>query len=111
MTRTTGLILAAASLAAAGGQVLFKVGAQHRTHFAAFINAPILLGLLLYGLGTALWIYALSQEKLVVVYAFTVLTFALVYLGSVLLLGETLTLKACCGVALVLGGLFLLTAA
>ena len=111
MTRTTGLILAAASLAAAGGQVLFKVGAQHRTHFAAFINVPILLGLLLYGLGTALWIYALSQEKLVVVYAFTILTFALVYIGSVLLLGETLTLKACCGVALVLGGLFLLTAA
>lgn len=64
MTRTTGLILAAASLAAAGGQVLFKVGAQHRTHFAAFINVPILLGLLLYGLGTALWIYALSQEKI-----------------------------------------------
>jgi drug/metabolite transporter (DMT)-like permease len=111
MTRTTGPILAFASLAAAGGQLLFKIGAQHRTQLAAFINAPILIGLLLYGVGTVLWIYALAREKLVVVYAFTVLTFAMVYLGSVLLLGETLTLKGCCGVALVLSGLFLLTTA
>jgi drug/metabolite transporter (DMT)-like permease len=109
LTRTSALLLTAASMAAASGQLLFKVGAQHRTQLAAFVNVPILLGLLLYGLGTLLWIYALSKEKLVVVYAFTVLTFALVYIGSVLLLGETLTPKACCGVALVLGGLFLLS--
>jgi drug/metabolite transporter (DMT)-like permease len=110
MTRTSTLLLSGASLAAAGGQLLFRVGAQHKNTLADFINAPIIFGLLLYGLGTVLWIYTLSKEKLVVVYAFTVLTFALVYLGSVFLLGETLNARAVCGIALVMGGLYLLAA-
>lgn len=108
MTRTSALLLSAASLAAAGGQLLFRLGAQHKTTLWEFINAPILAGLLLYGIGTALWIYTLSQEKLLVVYAFTALTFALVYLGSVLILGETLTMRAIFGIAFVMSGLYLL---
>jgi uncharacterized membrane protein len=46
-----------------------------------------------------------------VAYAFTALTFVLVYLGAVLTLGESLTLKAGGGVLLVLAGLYLLAAA
>lgn len=110
MKLTSVLSLGAASLAAAAGQLLFKLGAGQKTQFLQFVNAPILTGLALYGLGTVLWIYALSKERLVVAYAFTVLTFALVYLGSVLLLGESLTVRASCGVVLVLGGLYLLAA-
>jgi multidrug transporter EmrE-like cation transporter len=109
VTRASALLLAAASLAAAGGQLLLKAGAQHRTQLAAFFNAPILIGLPLYRLGTVLWSYVLSKEKLVVVYAVTVLRFALVYLASILMMGETLTLRVSCGVPLVLGGLYLLT--
>jgi drug/metabolite transporter (DMT)-like permease len=101
-------MLLAASLAAACGQLLLKVGAQHKTQLADFLNSAIALGLLLYLCGTILWIYVLSKEKLVVVYAFTALTFVLVYLGALLTLGESLTLKAGGGVALVLAGLYLL---
>ncbi len=111
MTPSSILMLLAASLAAAGGQLLLKVGAQHRTHAAEFLNTPIAIGLLLYLCGTVLWIYVLSKEKLVMVYAFTALTFVLVYLGAVLTLGETLTLKAGGGVLLVLAGLYLLASA
>lgn len=110
MTRTSVLLLSGASLAAAAGQLLFRVGAQDKTSLSEFINAPILLGLLLYVLGTLLWIYTLSKEKLVVVYAFTVLTFALVYIGSMFLLGESLGARGVCGIALVMGGLYLLAA-
>jgi drug/metabolite transporter (DMT)-like permease len=110
MTRTSVLLLSGASLAAAAGQLLFRVGAQDKTSLSEFINAPILLGLLLYGLGTLLWIYTLSKEKLVVVYAFTVLTFALVYIGSMFWLGESLGARGVCGIALVMGGLYLLAA-
>ena len=85
-----------------------KVGAQGRVHALEFLNAPVAFGLLLYLCGTILWIYVLSKEKLVVVYAFTALTFVLVYLGAVLTLGESLTLRASGGVALVLAGLYLL---
>lgn len=108
MTLPSLLMLLAASLAAACGQLLLKVGAQGRVHALEFLNAPVAFGLLLYLCGTILWIYVLSKEKLVVVYAFTALTFVLVYLGAVLTLGESLTLRASGGVALVLAGLYLL---
>ncbi|MFI4868910.1 MAG: hypothetical protein ACHQDD_06120 [Steroidobacterales bacterium] len=108
MTLSSILMLLAASLAAAAGQLLLKVGAQHKTHAVEFLNTPMAIGLLLYLCGTVLWIYVLSKEKLVLVYAFTALTFVLVYLGAVLTLGESLTLKAGGGVLLVLAGLYLL---
>jgi len=108
MTPSSILMLLAASLAAAGGQLLLKLGAQHKIHAVEFLNAPIAIGLLLYLCGTVLWIYVLSREKLVMVYAFTALTLVLVYLGAVLTLGESLSLKAGGGVLLVLAGLYLL---
>jgi drug/metabolite transporter (DMT)-like permease len=110
VTRSAIAMVLAASLAAAGGQLLFKVGAQHRTHFLQFANLPIAIGLVLYALGTVLWIAALSREKLLLVYAFTGLTFVLVYLGGTLLLGEPFTPKAACGAGLILGGLYLIVA-
>jgi drug/metabolite transporter (DMT)-like permease len=108
VTLSSLLMLLAASLAAACGQLLLKVGAQGRIHALEFANPPVTFGLLLYLCGTILWIYVLSKEKLVVVYAFTALTFVLVYLGAVLTLGESLTIRAGGGVALVLAGLYLL---
>ena len=102
-------LLVAASFSAAGGQLLFKVGAQNRRTLLAFINFHIGAGIVLYGLGTLIWIYALSTEKLVTVYAFTALTFVLVYVGGVVLLGESLNRQAMIGVVCVLGGLYLIT--
>jgi len=101
-------MLCAATVSAASGQLLFRVGARGREGLTAFVNFPILLGLTCYAIGTALWIYALSSESLVNVYAFSALTFALVYLGGVALLGETLTAGAVAGVGLVLAGLYLI---
>jgi len=109
MDRSTVALLVIAAFAAAGGQLLFKVGAEGRERLQDFINLPILTGLCLYGIGTILWIYALSGEKLVNVYAFTALSFALVYLGGVMLLGERITQAGAIGVALVLAGLLLIT--
>ena len=108
MAINTIIFLTFAALAAAAGQLLFKVGATDAKHLGDFLNVPIFVGLLFYGIGTALWIYALSSELLVNVYAFTALTFVLVYLGGVFLLGEALTLPTFIGVLLVLSGLFLI---
>jgi drug/metabolite transporter (DMT)-like permease len=102
------LLLIVSALAAAGGQLLLKVGAQARHQFLDFLNVPIALGLSLYGLSTIIWIYTLSSEKLVNVFAFTGLTFVLVYLGGTLLLGETITKPAVVGVLLVLLGIYLI---
>lgn len=108
MTRLTLLLLTLAAFSAASGQLLFKIGAKGCTSWLDFFNTPIFLGLFLYGVGTVLWIYALSFEKLVNVYAFTGLTFVLVYLGGVLLLNESMSIQAIIGVAAVMGGLFLI---
>ncbi|MFJ1213064.1 EamA family transporter [Burkholderia pyrrocinia] len=103
------LILAGVFLAAAG-QVAFKVGADGRHAFAEFINAWVALGLVCYGAGTVLWIFALSKAELTVVYPFTALTFVLVFLAGIVFLGERVSYVQWGGVAMILGGLYLITA-
>ncbi len=109
MDRATVALLVLAAFSAAGGQLLFKIGAQGREQLVEFFNVSILVGICLYALGTIVWIYVLAGEKLVNVYAFTGLSFVLVYLGGVLLLGEELALGGFVGVLLVLSGLYLIT--
>ena len=108
MTRHTLTLLTIASLSAAAGQLLFKIGAKNKVDLAGFVNLPIAAGIIFYAVGTALWIYTLSFEKLVNVYAFTALTFAMVYLGGVIILGERLSTTAIIGVLTVLVGLYLI---
>lgn len=109
MNRSTLLLLLGASVAAAIGQILFRLGARDRISLLAFVNPYIALGMLFYALGTAAWIYALSREQMVAVYAFTGLTFVLVYLGGVFLLGEPISTGKSMGVALVMAGLYFIT--
>ena len=109
MDRFTVILLLVAAFSAAVGQLLFKIGAHGRQGLLEFFNLPILAGLVMYAVGTILWIYVLSGEKLVNVYAFTALSFVLVYLGGVLLLGEELAIGGIIGVLLVLSGLYLIT--
>ncbi len=61
-----------------------------------------------YALGVVIWIYVLSQEALVNVYAFTALTFVLVYLGGAFILREQISAPAMVGVVLILAGLYLI---
>jgi len=103
------MLLTGAAFSAAIGQLLFRVGAKGNQTLGEFINMPIILGLGFYALGTAVWIYALSQQKLVDVYAFTALTFVLVYLGGVWLLKEPIDTSTMIGVCFVLLGLYLIT--
>jgi drug/metabolite transporter (DMT)-like permease len=103
------MLLLVAAFSAAAGQLLFKIGASGRVGLLQFINLPILAGLAMYAVGTVLWIYVLSAEKLVNVYAFTALSFVLVYLGGILLLGEEIAIGGIIGVLLVLSGLYLIT--
>jgi undecaprenyl phosphate-alpha-L-ara4N flippase subunit ArnE len=74
----------------------------------AFVNGWIALGLLAYGAGTVMWVYALSRAPLTLVYPFTALTFVMVYLCGVWWFGEPTSPKALLGVACVLLGLYLI---
>jgi drug/metabolite transporter (DMT)-like permease len=107
MSALTIIALFCGTLAAAGGQLLFALGARGRTEFTSFLNVWILMGLALYGLGTTFWIYGLSRAPLIQVYPFTALTFVVIYASSITMLGERPTLSGGCGVVLVLAGLYL----
>ncbi len=102
------LLAVAGAVFAAFGQVCFKFGAAGRAGLAEFANPWIALGLGLYVIGTMLWIGALSGAPLTVVYPFSALTFVLVNLLAVTVLGEALTVKGFAGTGLVIAGLFLL---
>jgi drug/metabolite transporter (DMT)-like permease len=110
MPLLTIMALVSSAICAAGGQLLIAIGARGRTDALSFLNPWIVIGLGLFGLGAVLWIYSLSKAALIQVYPFTVLTFAMVYLGSILVLGERPTLAGNCGVAIVLVGLYILSA-
>ena len=108
MTRMTIFLLTISSVSAAVGQLLLKKGADGRSEILDFINAPLMLGLAFYACGVVIWIYVLSLEKLVNVYAFTAMTFVLVYLGGAFLLHEQVSKSAMIGIALILAGLYLI---
>lgn len=109
MNRISVLLLTLAAVSAAGGQLMFKVGARGREHWIEFLNVPLMIGIIFYGFGTLIWIYTLSKENLVNVYAFTALSFVLVYLGGVMLLGERLGTGGMIGILFILAGLYLIT--
>lgn len=110
MTRLSIGLLLIASFSAAAGQLLFKLGAQGHARLIEFANMQILLGLLLYLIGTAIWVYVLSTERLTEVYAFTALTFVLVYVAGVFVVGERLVMSTVIGICLILAGLYLIVA-
>ncbi len=109
MERHAVVLLTVSALTAACGQLLLKFGAQGREQLLGFINPHVVGGLVLYIASTLIWIYVLSFEKLTNVYAFTALTFVLVYLGGVVLLGEKISLAAASGVIIILLGLYLIS--
>jgi drug/metabolite transporter (DMT)-like permease len=109
MGRQAILLLTLSAFTAAGGQLLLKVGAQGRDDLIGFFNPYVIVGLILYVFSTLVWIYVLSFEKLTNVYAFTALTFVLVYLGAVMLLGEKISVPTVAGIVAILFGLYLIS--
>jgi len=85
------ILLTFSSLFAAAGQIMLKVGANGKVEIIDFINWSIFIGLVFYVFGTVIWVYVLSYEKMVNVYAFTILTFAIVYSVGVFFIGERIT--------------------
>ena len=108
MMRMTVFLLIISSVSAAVGQLLLKKGADGRSELLEFVNGPLIIGLVFYAIGVIIWIYVLSLEKLVNVYAFTALTFVLVYLGGAFLLHEQISRPAIAGIVLILAGLYLI---
>jgi len=101
------LALLAGSCLAALGQLCLKAGATGAVRLADFMNVRLAIGLSAYAAGTLIWIWALSKVPLNVAYAFTALTFVLVFLGSNQILGEKVSLTTIVGLLAILFGFLL----
>lgn len=104
-----GLVVTPAMIAT--GQVLFKLasdrtGGADLAGLAGLLTNPFLiLALVIYGLGTIIWIYLLKSVPLSFAYPFMALTFCLVPLLAWYFLGEPLTWRKGFGTMLVMAGL------
>lgn len=105
------MLVLLASLLASAGQIFLKLGADGAVGLADYMNMRIAFGFALYGVGTIIWVMALSKLPLSKVYPFTVLTFVLVYAASFVVLGERITVQVLAGALLVLAGLVVITTA
>jgi probable 4-amino-4-deoxy-L-arabinose-phosphoundecaprenol flippase subunit arnE len=102
-------IISCSALCAAIGHILLKLGAGNHNKIIDFFNIYIILGCLLYGASMLLWIYSLSRVPLSAAFAFTMLTFTLVYLLSWLFLGEHISKLALLGIGLINIGMILIS--
>ena len=105
------ILVVLGSLLAAAGQVYLKLGASGATGFTSYLNVRLGIGIVLYGVGSVLWVIALSKLPLSKVYLFTVLTFVLVYVASFAILGEQISASVIAGSVLVVAGLVVIATA
>lgn len=105
MTFQTAGILVVACLLAAMSQLLLKLGVGSQLSLKTFSNAFVIIGLALYFFGSVLWLYGLSRAPMSAVYPFTMLTFVLVGVASIFVLGERPSSQAIAGWGIICGGI------
>lgn len=96
------------------GQVLFKLTSGTAGDLTArgilhlLINPLMIAALVVYGVGTIIWIFVLKAVPLTMAYSFMALTFCFVPLLASVFLGEAFTVRTAIGVALLIGGMIVI---
>lgn len=111
------LLLALVSiLLSSVGQLLLKQGLNSLQNpglsalsflLTALTNLTVLSGLAAYGLGAIVWLLALRQSPLSLIYPLVSLSYVAVAAGSVLLLGEAMPPQRIAGLAVIILGVVL----
>jgi multidrug transporter EmrE-like cation transporter len=118
--RRIGMDLIAAVLLAASGHLLIKyglnsavapAGASLAGRILGYILMPrVAMGLAVYGVGTLLWIAAVSKRDISYLYPITALNYVLITLGGMWLFGEPVSLRRWLGILIVMAGVWVLQA-
>lgn len=95
------------------GQILFKTAGEQHTlsgqpYYTILWSPLFVVAVAIYGIATLMWVYVLKAVPLTYAYSFMALTYIMVPLFASLWLGEVLTLKYACGVALIIFGLLII---
>ncbi|HTC92412.1 MAG TPA: hypothetical protein VK699_03035 [Terriglobales bacterium] len=72
------------------------------------LHPAVAVGLGIYGLGTILWVYAVSRRSISFLYPLTALNYAIVTMGGKFLFGESITRGRWLGIAVVMLGVALM---
>jgi uncharacterized membrane protein len=111
------VVILAGTIFAAIGQVSWKLGMNQAgqlmginttTLSAMLLNPYVLLGFLMYGLGTIFWLIALSKKDLSFVYPFISMTYIFVLLLSSLVLKESIGINRLVGTLIIIIGLIVI---
>lgn len=114
--QTLALILLAVTLSAVA-QILFKLGlasaapigavppGQNPGLIAALLTPGVLVGLTLYGVGTLVWLTALSRVEVSQAYPFVGLGFVLTAIFGYLLFGDQISIQRVAGILMVIAGI------
>jgi multidrug transporter EmrE-like cation transporter len=103
-------------LLSSAGQLLLKQGLNAVKNpdmpavaflVAALTNLQVLAGLFAYGSGAIVWLLALRQTQLSLLYPLVSLSYVAVAAGSVLFLGESLPMGRIVGIAVIMAGVVL----
>jgi drug/metabolite transporter (DMT)-like permease len=111
-----------AVLLAASGHLMIKAGlngaifaAAHATSVGRLVicltQPLVVLGLAIYGLGTAMWIFAVSKRDISYVFPIAALNYVFVTVGGMVLFDESIPTKRWIGIAVVVLGVALMQSA
>ena len=113
--RKAELLVTGSVLFATAGQVVLKLGAGRGASAwtapllpQSHVTVGIVCGLLIYSLGTLLWVAAVSRKNISYLYPLGSLSYIFVMLCSHFVLGESLRLGRCVGVLIMACGIILL---
>lgn len=76
-----------------------------------FTSPFVIIGLSLYGIGTVLWLFALKQIDLSLAYPFVGMSFVMVFLMGVFILGEPFNINRMIGTMIIIVGILFLARA
>lgn len=104
---------------AAVGHLLIKFGLLQVAHSAAghatgsklvlYITNPVVFtGLSIYGVGTLMWVFAVSRKEISFLYPLTALNYGFIALGGKMLFGEIISPARWIGIAIVVFGVILM---
>jgi drug/metabolite transporter (DMT)-like permease len=104
---------------AAVGHLLIKYGLVHLAHNVTgqstasklifYLTNPIVFaGLAIYGVGTLMWVFAVSRKEISYLYPLTALNYGVIAMGGKLLFGEIISPARWMGIAVVVFGVILM---
>ena len=100
------------TILAAAGQILMKLGANSLTHttspLAMLTNPPVFVGYVLYGLMTVLFVFAVRDEELSLLYPIISLTYVWVTALSAVFFRESMNPARLLGIATIVLGVCVL---